>query len=151
MTDTVAILNTIRATFADSDPAKFDINEWFNTKTGCGCIIGHSLTLQPLLSEVMGLRLHLYPGYTLQGLRSDGDEMLGFGPNNVPPEEDAAIELSDAIGISMEDAHYLFDFGFYSEELRVGPAGHREALRRLDEVIARYSVAATPAVERVPA
>ena len=26
MTDTVAILNTIRATFADSDPEKFNIN-----------------------------------------------------------------------------------------------------------------------------
>ena len=147
MTDTVAILNTIRATFADSDPSKFDIGTWFDVDSGCGCIIGHSLTIQPMLERTLGLALR----------RDDegDDDSLGlvniFGePRSLASgPESVTADLSATVGITEAEAHYLFDFSEYAGPVWRGPEGHAEALRRLDEVIARYTPAKV--VERVTA
>lgn len=142
MTDTVAILNTIRATFADSDPTKFDINDWYSERAKCGCIIGHSMTMQPLLARELGLSVRR------NQLLQSGVGALYFTQELA----NAGIRLAALFGISEHEACFLFDWAQYGRGLKRGPKGHREALRRLDEVISRYStqaVAGQPAL--VPA
>lgn len=122
MPDTAALLNTIRATFAEVAPEKFSIQFWFDVESGCGCIIGHSIRMQPLLQD----DLRIYP---------DGDNIVDmFGAFHGGSEE-----VAESLGISEHDALYLFYAETYGRKKQHGAAGKKEALRRLDRMIAKYS------------
>lgn len=146
MPDTVAILNTICATFADSDPAKFYIGAWFDKDDQCGCIIGQSLKAQPRLGGALGIRLRPSRNHELYDLVSTTGRHVWIGRDDTRAGK---VVLSEVIGITDAEAHYLFDPGTYDLNLRRGLYGHREALRRLDEVISRYAAKAVPPVEPV--
>lgn len=155
MTDTVAILNTIRATFADSEPKRFKMSQWFSARTQCGCIIGISLTAQPLLARQLGLSLSFVG--SSEGILHHADESLTFFCDDwarvmSSPKSDAGLVFAEIFGVSEEEAHFLFNSEAYKRGTKSGKRGHAEALRRLDEVIARYSAkAAEPVRETVAA
>lgn len=136
--DTVTILRTMRAVVADTHPRRFDMMTWFDRKADCGCIVGLAVRAQPHLAAALDLRIS--HGF----LQRHRDGYLFH--RDIDTGQTYHSDLARLIGITRKEAKRLFDGGQYEESC--GAEGKAEALRRLDDLIAKYSTAAV--AQKVP-
>lgn len=132
--DTYTVLRTMRAVIADEPSERVDMTRWFHRGQNCGCILGLTCDAQPLFAQAVGLRLRHgpYEGFESALLGSTG--ALHNDPGSW-------AEIASLVGVTQDEAEYLFNQTKYPGNACMFDDGKAEALRRLDEVIARYAPA----------
>lgn len=133
--DTVTILKTMRAVVADVEAERFNMGQWFNKSTKCGCIVGLTFTSQKLLADEVGIFMRGRRNTTPR-TRSGRDLWMDSC--------DTFGEIGALIGIERDEAEHLFSVSSYRFPVASwGKDGKAEALRRLDKMIAKYTPSGT--------
>lgn len=133
--DTVTILKTMRAVVADVEPRYFNMSVWFDHDKNCGCIIGLSVRMQQHLAAALNIAVSPEPSNSRGWLLVRGRETSVY--------HGVYDEIAQVTGLNPTDARFLFSADDYPNSALRGNAGKAEAMRRLDEIIAKYTPSGT--------